>query len=118
MQESKDNYGNNPNIGAFMYSTFAHEIGPDKLAEVIKSTYDGATINGVYLAPYDYQAENRGELTRNDRYDDLAYRICVAGQRDYTWYMEKQLKWPLKEETVIKIKALEYDAHIPVQTVC
>lgn len=117
MEESKGYYGNNPNIGAFMYSTIAHEIGPKMLAEVIKSTYDGATINGVYLAPYDYQAENRGKLTRNDRYDDLAYRICVAGQRDYTWYMEKELKWPLKEETVIKIKALEYDSHIPVQTV-
>lgn len=115
--EGKAYYNGIPNIGNFMFSAFAHEIGPVNFANVVKSTYDGGTINGIYLEPYDYQGENSGKLTRNDRYDDMAYRFCVAGGRDYTWYIKNELRWPLREETVQKIKNLGYEEFIPVQTV-
>ncbi|HFD8686077.1 TPA: M60 family metallopeptidase, partial [Clostridium perfringens] len=89
--EGKQYYPNKPNIGNFMYSTFAHEIGPINFINVIKSTYDGGTFNGVYIPPYDYKLESDGEKSRNDRYDDLAYRLCVASERDYTWYIQNEL---------------------------
>ena len=47
----------------------------------------------------------------------MAYRFCVAGGRDYTWYIQNELRWPLKQETVDKIKALGYKETIPVQSV-
>ena len=47
----------------------------------------------------------------------MAYRFCVAGGRDYTWYIQNELCWPLKQETVDKIKALGYKETIPVQSV-
>ena len=106
-----------PNIGNFMFSTFAHEIGPINFVNVVKSTYEGGTFNNIYIPPYDYKLESEGKLSREDRYDDMAYRICVAGGRDYTWYMQKELRWPLKQETIDKIKALGYDEIIPVQSV-
>ena len=106
-----------PNIGNFMFSTFAHEIGPINYVNVIKSTYEGGTFNGIYIPPYDYKLESEGKLKREDRYDDMAYRFCVAGGRDYTWYIQKELRWPLKQETINKIKALGYDEIIPVQSV-
>lgn len=46
-----------PNIGNFMFSTFAHEIGPINYVNVIKSTYEGGTFNGIYIPPYDYKLE-------------------------------------------------------------
>ena len=106
-----------PNIGNFMFSTFAHEIGPINYVNVIKSTYEGGTFNGIYIPPYDYKLESQGGLKRDDRYDDMAYRFCVAGERDYTWYIQKELRWPLKQETIDKIKALGYKETIPVQSV-
>lgn len=81
------------------------------------STYEGGTFNGIYIPPYDYKLESEGKLKREDRYDDMAYRFCVAGGRDYTWYIQKELRWPLKQETIDKIKALGYDEIIPVQSV-
>lgn len=110
-------YVGKANMGNFVFSTFAHEVGPINLAEVIKSTYDGAVINGITLAPYSYKDENAGILSRNDRYDDFAYRLCVAGERDYTWYMINELAWPLKDETIKRIKSLGYEEYVPVQTV-
>ncbi len=115
--EGDQYYINEPNIGNFMYSTFAHEIGPVNFANVIKSTYDGGTFNGIYIPPYDYKLESDGKKTRTDRFDDLAYRLSVAGGRDYTWYMENELLWPLKSETINKIKKLGYEEVIPVQSV-
>ncbi len=115
--EGIEYYTNKPNIGNFMFSTFAHEIGPTTLANVIKSTYDGGTFNGVYIPPYDYKLENQGIISRQDRYDDMAYRICVASGRDYTWYIQNELRWPLNQETIDAIKALGYDEIIPVQSV-
>ncbi len=56
MFESVQYYPGKPNYGNFMYSSFAHEIGPMTLANVIKSTYDGATFNGVYVPAFDYKA--------------------------------------------------------------
>nr|WP_302660240.1 M60 family metallopeptidase [uncultured Clostridium sp.] len=106
-----------PNIGNFMFSTFAHEIGPINYVNVIKSTYEGGTFNGIYIPPYDYRLESQGGLKRDDRYDDMAYRFCVAGGRDYTWYIQNELRWPLKQETVDKIKDLGYKETIPVQSV-
>lgn len=106
-----------PNIGNFMFSTFAHEIGPINYVNVIKSTYEGGTFNGIYIPPYDYKLESQGGLNRDDRYDDMAYRFCVAGGRDYTWYIQNELLWPLKPETVKEIKALGYKETIPVQSV-
>ena len=47
----------------------------------------------------------------------MAYRFCVAGGRDYTWYIQNELCWPLKQETVDKIKAFGYKETIPVQSV-
>ena len=115
--EGKQYYPNKPNIGNFMYSTFAHEIGPINFINVIKSTYDGGTFNGVYIPPYDYKLESDGEKSRNDRYDDLAYRLCVASERDYTWYIQNELLWPIKQETINKIKSHKYKETIPVQSV-
>ena len=115
--EGDQYYVNEPNIGNFMYSTFAHEIGPVNFANVIKSTYDGGTFNGIYIPPYDYKLESDGKKSRTDRFDDLAYRLSVAGGRDYTWYMENELLWPLKSETINKIKKLGYEEVIPVQSV-
>ena len=106
-----------PNIGNFMFSTFAHEIGPINYVNVIKSTYEGGTFNGIYIPPYDYRLESQGGLKRDDRYDDMAYRFCVAGGRDYTWYIQNELRWPLKQETVKAIKDLGYKETIPVQSV-
>ena len=106
-----------PNIGNFMFSTFAHEIGPINYVNVIKSTYEGGTFNGIYIPPYDYRLESQGGLKRDDRYDDMAYRFCVAGGRDYTWYIQNELRWPLKQETVKAIKDLGYKKTIPVQSV-
>ena len=119
MFESVQYYPNKPNYGNFMYSTFAHEIGPMNLANVIKSTYDGGTFNGIYVPAFDYKSESDLQIAypNNDRYDDFAYRICVASGRDYTWYMVNELKWPLKQETINKIKKLGYEQHIPVQSV-
>ena len=114
-----DNYYNvkgKPNFGNFMYSSFAHEVGPLNLANVIKSTYDGGTFNGIYIPPFDYKGETKTK-PNNERYDDFAYRLSVAAGRDYTWYMENELGWPLQDETVAKIKALGYEEHIPVQSV-
>ena len=96
---------------------FAHEIGPINYVNVIKSTYEGGTFNGIYIPPYDYRLESQGGLKRDDRYDDMAYRFCVAGGRDYTWYIQNELCWPLKQETVDKIKAFGYKETIPVQSV-
>ena len=115
--EGKQYYPNNPNIGNFMYSTFAHEIGPINFINVVKSTYDGGTFNGVYIPPYDYKLESDGEKSRSDRYDDLAYRLCVASERDYTWYIQNELLWPIKQETINKIKSRKYKETIPVQSV-
>ena len=42
--------------------------------------------------------------------------MCGWG-RDYTWYIQKELRWPLKQVTNNKIKALGYDEIIPVQSV-
>ena len=106
-----------PNIGNFMFSTFAHEIGPINYVNVIKSTYEGGTFNGIYIPPYDYRLESQGGLKRDDRYDDMAYRFCMAGGRDYTWYIQNELRWPLKQETVKAIKDLGYKETIPVQSV-
>lgn len=110
-------YPNTPNIGNFMFSTFAHEIGPIAFANVIKSTYEGGTFNGVYIPEYDYKLEGEGKKSKKDRYDDMAYRICVAARRDYTWYIQNELRWPLRHETINAIKSLGYDKIIPVQSV-
>ena len=115
--EGKAYYNGVANYGNFMYSTFAHEIGPVTLAEIIKSTYDGATFNGIEIPAFDYQAQTNGEISYMDRYDDFAYRICVASERNYLWYMQEELNWPLKQETVDKIEALGYEEVIPVQSV-
>lgn len=115
--ESDEYYKDKPNMGNFMYSTFIHEIGPINFANVIKSTYDGATFNEVNIPAYDYTSEADGKKSKNDRYDDLAYRICVASERDYTWYMQKELSWPIKSETIKKIKSHGYKQVIPVQSV-
>ena len=100
-----------------MYSTFTHEIGPTNFINVVKSTYDGGTFNNVYIPPYDYKLESEGKKSRNDRYDDMAYRLCVASGRDYTWYIQNELLWPLKQETINKIKSYGYEQVIPVQSV-
>ncbi len=110
-------YAGKPNMGNFMFSTFAHEIGPINFVNVVKSTYEGGTFNNIYIPPYDYKAESQGKLTRDGRYDDMAYRFCVAGGRDYTWYMKNELRWPLTQKGIDKIKALKYDEAIPVQSV-
>lgn len=110
-------YSNTANSGNFMYSTFAHEIGPLNFVKVIKSTYEGGTFNGIHIPAYDYKLESQGGISKNNRYDDLAYRLCVATERDYTWFMINELQWPLKEKTIEKIKALKYKENIPVQTV-
>lgn len=115
--EGDEYYKSEPNRGNFMYSTFAHEIGPVNFAKVVKSTYDGGTFNGIDIPAYDYKLESEGNKQRNDRFDDLAYRLCVAAERDYTWYMQTELLWPLKAETVNKIKSLKYPQVIPVQSV-
>ena len=47
----------------------------------------------------------------------MAYKFCVDGGRDYTWYIQNELCWPLKQETVDKIKAFGYKETIPVQSV-
>lgn len=106
---------NKPNYGNFMYSSFAHEVGAINLASVINSTFVGGELNGNVLEPYDYQLERT--LGYQGRYDDLAFRLCVAGERDYTWYIINELRWPLQEATINKIKALNYEPHIPVQSV-
>ncbi|EDT70736.1 putative antigenic protein NP1 [Clostridium perfringens D str. JGS1721] len=115
--EGKQYYPNKPNIGNFMYSTFAHEIGPINFINVVKSTYDGGTFNGIYIPPYDYKLESDGGKSRSDRYDDIAYRLCVASERDYTWYIQNELLWPIKQETINKIKSHKYKETIPVQSV-
>ena len=102
---------------ALSAASYAHEIGPINYVNVIKSTYEGGTFNGIYIPPYDYRLESQGGLKRDDRYDDMAYRFCVAGGRDYTWYIQNELCWPLKQETVDKIKAFGYKETIPVQSV-
>lgn len=117
LKQVVDNTNEAPNMGDFMYSTFAHEIGPVTLAEIIKSTYDGATFNGIEIPAYDYKAESQGQLELADRYDDFAYRICVASKRNYLWYLQEELHWPLLDETVEKITALGYEEVIPVQSV-
>ncbi len=114
-----DNYYNvkgKPNYGNFMYSSFAHEIGPLNLAKVIKSTYEGGTFNGVYIPAFNYKDETKTK-PNNERYDDFAYRLCVAAGRDYTWYIQNELEWPIQDVTVQKIKQLGYEQHIPVQSV-
>ncbi len=110
-------YPGKPNIGNFMFSAFAHEIGPLTFAKVVKSTYEGGTFNGIDIPAYDYKLESDGQKSYLDRYDDMAYRFCVAGGRDYTWYMKNELRWPIKEETIKKIESLGYDKFIPVQSV-
>ena len=115
--EGDNYYPGKPNIGNFMYSTFAHEIGPKNFLNVIKSTYDGGTFNGEYIPAYDYRLESDQKKPREDRYDDLAYRLCVASERDYTWYIKNELLWPIKDETVRKIKSHGYKEVIPVQSV-
>ncbi len=115
--EGIEYYPDKPNMGNFMFSTFAHEIGPLTFANVVKSTYEGGTFNGIYIPAYDYKLEGEGGISRNDRYDDMAYRLCVASGRDYTWYMKNELHWPLKQQTIDKIKALKYEEVIPVQSV-
>lgn len=106
-----------PNIGTFMYSTLAHEIGPVTLGSVIQSTYEGADFNGIHVPAYDYKAESEGKMKRDERYDDFAYRICVASERDYTWYMQEELNWPLSSARVNKIADLNYKKVIPVASV-
>ena len=110
-------YADKPNQGNFAHSMFAHELGALNYANVIKSTYDGGTFNGIYIPPYDYKLESEGKKLRQDRYDDFAYRICAASERDYTWYIQNELRWPLKSETVTKIKSLGYEEVIPVESV-
>ena len=39
------------------------------------------------------------------------------GGRDYIWYIQNELRWPLKQETVKAIKDLGYKKTIPVQSV-
>ena len=39
------------------------------------------------------------------------------GGRDYIWYIQNELRWPLKQETVKAIKDLGYKETIPVQSV-
>lgn len=115
--EGDNYYVGKPNIGNFMYSTFAHEIGHKNFINVIKSTYDGGTFNGEYIPPYDYKLESAKKKPRSDRYDDIAYRLCVASGRDYTWYMQNELLWPIKPKTINKIKSHGYKEVIPVQSV-
>ena len=47
----------------------------------------------------------------------MAYRFCIAGGRDYTWYIHNELRWPLKQESVVNIMKLGYQETIPVQCV-
>ena len=115
--EGTEYYEGKPNAGNFAYSTFAHEIGPLTLARIIQSTYEETTFNGITIPAYDYVGESEGRKNRNERYDDFAYRICVASERDYTWYLQKELRWPISKSMTDEIAALGYEKVIPVQSV-
>ncbi|XZN67514.1 hypothetical protein ACSW85_16655, partial (plasmid) [Clostridium perfringens] len=60
--------------------------GPINFINVVKSTYDGGTFNGVYIPPYDYKLESDCEKSRSDRYDDLAYNVIILGIYKMNYY--------------------------------
>ena len=90
----------------FMYASFMHEFGVQTYLEVIRSNYYGGTYNGVTLPAY-----NSGD----SRYDDLAYRTCVVVGKDLSYYFKDVLHFALSDETIQKIKSLNFEQYIPVQ---
>lgn len=116
MDDKKNEYSTKTNDTPWIYSTFIHEIGTKNFADVITSIYKGGTYNGIELAKYDFKVE-KGVSYSEGRFDDIAYRICVLGKADFTWYMTEVLNWPLTNDTIAKIKKLGYGKKIPVQNV-
>jgi len=114
--ESKTGFAQKAHMGIYAYCALIHEIGPENFIHVIRSIYEGGTFHGTTLTPYDFSKEKQGG-SADARYDDLAYRICVIGQMDLSWYLTKSLHWPLTDSMLTSIKNLGYEQIIPVQNV-
>lgn len=105
LNESKNNQ---PLTSVYMYTSFMHEFGVENYLEIIKSNYFGGIYNNINLSSYNPE---------ETRYDDLAYRTCVVLGKDLSYYFTDILHFDLKQETIKKIKDLNFEQYIPVQNI-